>query len=266
MGNEVIDFKTKYPIIDWMGYEWCQDMPGGDKLHPYNPYRYYHPDGVKRVGNEIRLSVVKVPRTVTRWDGKTYDSKYACGLLRSKECFTFGTFYANCILPKGRNLLPAFWLTNEKTWPPEIDIFEGYPNVCGGYWTPSIRPHKPLIKQGYAVEPNLHYGTSEDRIKVGAVGCEINVLDNPASESNLYILEWYPTYVAILYNGHLVKYIDDKENPELFKQLNGHPWMYVIFDNVIHKKGTCEVGAELIVKDFTYRSIPHVDYLTYQDI
>jgi hypothetical protein len=37
--NDIIDWTTKYPILNWMGYNWCQDMPGGDKMHPDIPYR-----------------------------------------------------------------------------------------------------------------------------------------------------------------------------------------------------------------------------------
>ena len=253
--NNIIDWTSKYPILNWMGYNWCQDMPDGDKMHPHNPYRYYHSDAVIQSNDDIRLSVFIRPQKVKRWDGKVYDSKYACGLLRSEECFTYGMYTLECILPKGRNLLPAFWLTNEKTWPPEIDIFEGYPNIFGGYWTPSIRPHKPLLKQGYAIEPNIHYGTTEDRIKVGANGVEMNVLHNPASEVNKYYLEWTPDYILIRYNNTIVKYIDKRTNFKLFQQLNEHPWMYVIFDNVIHKSGICTIGAELILKHFNYRKL-----------
>lgn len=253
--KETIDWTTEYPVIDWMGYRWKQDMPGGDKMHPCNPYRYYHPDSTRISNNKLELNVFKNPRFVKRWDGNTYDCKYSCGLVRSEECFSYGTYTLYCILPKGVNLLPAFWLTNEKTWPPEIDIFEGYPNACGGYWTPSIRPHKPLLKQGYAIESNIHYGTAKDRIKAGATGCETKVLFNPSSEVNKYSLEWTSEYIVIRYNNTIVRYVDERTNWPLFKQLNEHPWMYVIFDNVIHKNRLCGLGKPLVLKYFDYRKL-----------
>lgn len=253
--KETIDWTTEYPVIDWMGYRWRQDMPGGEKIHPDTPYRYYHYCSTFKFNDNLLLSVLKKPQRVGRWDGNTYDCKYACGLVRSEECFSYGTYTLYCSLPKGANLHSAFWLTNEKTWPPEIDIFEGYSNAFGGYWTPSISPHKPIVKQGYAIETNVHYNTEDDKTNIGATGCGINTLLNPASEINKYSLEWTPEYIIIRYNGNIVRYVDDRQNWPLFRQLNEHPQMYVIFNNVIHKNRLCGLGKPLILQYFSYKKL-----------
>jgi len=252
--KEIIDCTTKYPIIDWMGYKWELDMPGSDKIHPDNPFRYYHSDSIIKFNDDLLLSVFKIPRTVKRWDGKSYDSEYSCGLIRSTECFSYGVYTLDCILPKGRNLHSAFWLTNEKTWPPEIDIFEGYSNIFGGYKTFNVKPHKFPPRCGYSVETNVHYGT-ENHLQIGPNGCSTNVLINPTNEINRYTLIWTPEYIHISYNNTLVRYVDERSNNELFKQLNKHPWMYVIINNIINKNKNAGLHVPLILKHFNYTKL-----------
>ena len=252
--NDIIDWTTKYPILNWMGYNWCQDMPGGDKMHPDIPYRYYSKDSVLKIKDDVLLTVFKSPCNIKRWDNKTYNCKYACGLIRSEEPFTYGIYTLDCILPKGRNLFPSFWLTNEKTWPPEIDIFEGYPNIFGGYKTLNVQPHRFPPRIGYAIETNVHYGTNE-HLQIGPCGCSTDIVVNPVKEVNRYTLIWTPEYIHISYNNTLVRYIDAKSNYKLFQQLNEHPWMYVIINNVINKNKDVGLHIPFILKHFSYTKL-----------
>ena len=49
--------------------------------------------------------------------------------LHSTTGYRYGWFEAKIKLPKGKNLWPAFWMWAWDSWPPEIDIFEGYTTV-----------------------------------------------------------------------------------------------------------------------------------------
>jgi beta-glucanase (GH16 family) len=44
----------------------------------------------------------------------------------NQKCFKYGYFAIRSKNPTGPATWPAFWLTGQKNWPPEIDIFEMY--------------------------------------------------------------------------------------------------------------------------------------------
>ena len=50
----------------------------------------------------------------------------AIGVIRTKKSWKYGIFQITAKLPKGKHLWPAIWLAGYKSWPPEIDILEGY--------------------------------------------------------------------------------------------------------------------------------------------
>lgn len=70
--------------------------------------------------------ILGIGRETRVFDGKEYPWKV--GYVSSVGTFKYGEFTFRFVLPKGRNLWPALWLTDARTWPPEIDVVEGWTN------------------------------------------------------------------------------------------------------------------------------------------
>lgn len=89
----------------------------------YAPYSYEVKDGMlSLVANRL-----PAPFSTTTKYGKQ-DFLYSSAFLTTDSMFSqkYGYFEAKVKLPKGVGLWPAFWLLPEdRSWPPEIDIFEG---------------------------------------------------------------------------------------------------------------------------------------------
>ena len=73
--------------------------------------------------------------------------------------FKHGTFEIEAKLPNGLNLWPAFWMWSWDTWPPEIDVFEGYSEKNPNYLELSnvIKIRK--------IESNVHYLGEDNKNK-----------------------------------------------------------------------------------------------------
>ena len=89
-----------------------------------------------------------------------------------------------CYPYEGSNLWPAIWLTNSDTWPPEIDVLEGYSNSKG--------------KWGMRLNTNLHLGDTDDnhyQTKAMSHGWLVDKL----TSINLKLI-WTTTSIEIYYN------------------------------------------------------------------
>ena len=105
-------------MIDFCNLQWTTAMEGGRLIHTGQPWMWYDCEAVYERSGVVELSVYREPNTIHHWDGKTYNPTVACGLLRSVDTFGYGTFSARIMLPKGRNLWPAFWLVGSgEPWP-----------------------------------------------------------------------------------------------------------------------------------------------------
>jgi len=225
-----IDWGTAYPIINWKGYDWQMDAEGHRKIHPANPNEYYDNTAVRKDGGDVVLIVKENPAEVAHWDGKTYESQFGRGMIRSVNTFSYGTYTLKCMLPKGKYIKPAFWLSSADSWPPEIDIFEGYAGCLGGY--------NQIPKR--KIETNCHFHEYDDEmIKVikeheqcGAKGCSWGSVPNPFG-INEFKLIWNPDRIVIYYNNKRVRSFTDWEWPDLFIDLEEHPNMHVIINNGI---------------------------------
>ena len=253
MSENIIDWTTEYPVISWRGYDWSMDAEGGRKIHPDSPYEYYHTDCVSRDGENIILTVMERPQKVGHWNGVVYDSRYARGMIRSVNPFTYGTFVLECVLPGGGNLHSSFWLTNEKIWPPEIDIFEAYTNRSGCYmrWPAELR--KRTLLPVYAIESNMHYSDSGgNHANTGADGCVVNKLRRPAKKVNEYRMEWTKDRITVIYGGNVVRELREDDFPEIFADLNRHPHMFLMINTGLRGDWFRGMKSGMVVRDFRY--------------
>ncbi|MFC0218936.1 family 16 glycosylhydrolase [Pseudochelatococcus lubricantis] len=75
-------------------------------------------------GGILAIRAIQVPEALR---AQTRGYAYAAGLLTTVRSFAFryGKVEIRARVPKGRGLWPAFWLLPaDRTWPPEIDVFE----------------------------------------------------------------------------------------------------------------------------------------------
>ena len=206
--------------IRWSGYDWKTNKPDGGAFHADNPHMWYDDACVRVMTNGmLSLDARYNPHTFLM-DGKTYTPEIAIGLVCTKQKFFHGKFEICAKLPQGNWLWPAFWLTGAKTWPPEIDVFEGYSDGKGSYrhfqWT------KPCAK--YAVKTNAWKNVYPKQKQLGPQ--QHKAFKNPDAY-HWFTMEWRPNEIKLLINNHKVRTFDDKT---LLKQMN-EQGMYVLLNN-----------------------------------
>ena len=228
-----IDWGTEYPIIRWKGYEWQLDAEGHRKIHPDDPNEYYDDTAVRKDGNDIVLIVKDNPAEVSHWNGKTYESRFGRGMIYSVDTFSYGTYTLKCKFPKGKYVEPAFWLSSADSWPPEIDVFEGYAGCLGGYnQIPKRRIESNCHFQVYDDEGEEVVKNHED---CGGIGCSWGAVKNPLAV-NEYKLVWTPDRIDVYYNNKRVRSFTEWEWPDIFLDLENHPNMHVIINTGLRRQ------------------------------
>lgn len=230
--------------ISWMGYNWVTKKPDGGEFHLDNPHMYYNDSCVRTANDTMVLDAVYNPKRYVI-DGKEYFPEIGIGLITSKTKFYQGKFEICAMLPHGQWNWPAFWLTGAKTWPPEIDIFEGYSNRNGSYrhfqWT------KPCAK--YAVRTNAWKNVAPNQKSFGQT--QHKAFKHPENY-NYFTCEWTKKDVKIFFNSHLVRKFDDKM---MLSQMNDQG-MYVILNNGCRNDAKGLDGnyssSQFLVKYFIY--------------
>jgi beta-glucanase (GH16 family) len=118
-------------------------LPGNSERQWYINHRYALTQGLKpwrTEGGELIITADRVPPDLARFMGYSASDQpalqpqfalgtypYYSGRLDTHGHFTqlYGYFEAECKLPAGKGLWPAFWLLPaDMAWPPEIDVFE----------------------------------------------------------------------------------------------------------------------------------------------
>jgi beta-glucanase (GH16 family) len=233
-------------LINVFGKEWYYGMEAGRRVHPHHPNVVFTNDCVVKYNSEngetveFRTRKLDKPITTRHWDGKDYVSNYAVGGICSCDAYSYGTFSIKCKLPKGSGQHAAFWLSGDKTWPPEIDCFE----TCNTLKAKTMAwPHIfQIFKNGYATEllkwtsimparriqPNIHWDTDKNDKCTSAFNTPFNFFNNPYDEFNEYRILWMPDLIKIIYNGNPVMECRDESILEWF---NKSPLMHVILDN-----------------------------------
>jgi hypothetical protein len=236
----------------WCEYEWLTHERWGH-IHPGKTECWYDPGAVSIDDHEyLHLKTRKNPNifTLSKSDPNGYtevESPVGIGLVSCTEKFGYGLFKIEAKLPDGPYMWPAFWLWSFSSWPPEIDVFEGYSGKRGSYfnWNMDL-----LIGNLWKTPSNIHLGKEPDNYSIGAKRHKGLGLTSPSKKFNKYTLLWKEDNISIFFNGILVRFIDDKHIMEQFK---GHK-MNVVINNGIQKDHikTEMNETDMIVKYFEY--------------
>lgn len=250
--NYISVFEEKFdaPINkdDWRLQEpWGWFHPNGG-----NPVQYYDKDGkYTYISPEgLVLETRKDPILVKKSDLPDWQQKpelpeeftidWRVGCVSSKKTYQYGWFSLEVMLPTGQGLWPAFWLSGDETWPPEIDIFEGYSKI-DKYYSEKILFDK---KENWVIQPNLHYGNVEEGTKDQYMPYNCPVYD-ATNRFVQYVLHWTEDFIKIYYDGVLVF---ETKNKKILSDYNQH--MYIIINNAIYSKSKIIDESAMVVKNF----------------
>lgn len=196
--------------FDWSGFTWEVAMQWGDH-HPADGHQeWYGPESVNLVNGDLRLDVLNQPRYFADIDAYR---QYNVGCVHSREAIYKGYLMARYVLPVGRHLWPAIWLYAMDSWPPEIDIVEG--------WTGKsrlLKNRRDYLRIPFKnnIYPSLHYtdeGSDKHLEKALHDGWLKGTMayKQPLDGECSCELLWYDEYLAVRYNGHTVAYVTDKK-------------------------------------------------------
>lgn len=241
-------------IFEWKGYSWMNGQPWGVTHTKPNQLWYADANEAKIVDGSLSLTV----NNNKKYFGGDIDQvkPNGCGYISTFEDFKYGHFEFSYILPIGIHLWPAIWLSGFDSWPPEIDIVEGWSGE--GYFTKNKPNYKKII--GFnSIHPGVFYGREGENVLhkgYGNFGTKNLTYQwfQPLRKVNKCDLYWYPDYVSVYYNNHLVMSITDKK---ILDGLNGR--MYVCIDCAVSElftntdyKHYKKNGTPFIITDFKY--------------
>jgi len=199
--------------------------------HPSNTKQWYDPFAAKLTDRGLELSITK-----NKYINGPITINTGAGLVCSTFNLSYGLYEWNIVLPQGKWLWPAIWLTNTATWPPEIDVLEGYTNEKGKY--------------GNRLKTAVHFGKQPNNKNVTfSHGLGIRKAD----VLNLKCL-WTKESIKIYYNDILVRKVSDAR---IISQFNENPWMKVVMNNAIAKQSAPHemAVAPMIVEYFVYYTL-----------
>ncbi len=231
-------------MITWSGYDWILKERWGE-VHPDKSVCWYDPSCVEVDGSScLHLKTKYNPKYFPEL--KT-TAPVGIGLVSCTTKFTHGYFEIVAKMPSGPNLWPAFWMWSWDSWPPEIDVFEGYTNRNGSYWT--WNPFKP-----WNIQTNIHYLTN-NAIGRDSIGGKAHWwgYKNPTKNFIKYAVEWTPTQIRFAYDDLVVRSFT---NPTILEQFN-KTTMNVIINNSVDNNVSqvFPPSSDMVVKSFTYKPI-----------
>lgn len=230
--------------INWANREWLTRERWG-RIHPSKSFCWYDPDCVN-VDNKgyLHLSTDHSPTTLLDTNGATCTPTLGTGLISSMEDFSYGRFEIDAMLPTGKNKWPAFWLWGSETWPPEIDIFEGYTDNRRGYL--KFNRFNPM--GFWNLQTNIWtHGVNDKNYNLKAK-THFFGFKNPTRHFIKYSLLWLPDKIRISFNDYLVREITDKKTLSYFNDQK----MRVVINNRFQKESSKDVYSDFVIKDFRY--------------
>ena len=208
-------------IIEWCGYKWLSQERWG-QIHPDKALQWYDPTAIEI--NDKGQLILKTHYNSKYFEEFDIESTIGVGFMSNTTEFGHGYFEIEAMLPTGKHLWPAFWMWSFQSWPPEIDIFEGYTNNWGGYFRFDIK--NPL--GFWHVNTNVHLGYMPDNYSIGAKSHWMG-FKNPAKHFIKYGCEWTEEHIKIFFDGRLVRYITDADTMEKLKGKT----MNIIINNAV---------------------------------
>ena len=151
--------------------------------------------------------------------------KYEVGYISSINTIKYGILRCEFVLPLGNGLWPAIWLTDGKTWPPEVDIMEawsGKHNYCLNIFANDIFP-------------SMHLGNNTGNHHCHSFRTfrgSLRQYLNPYRKNTCELI-WTPNVMVIKYNDHVVGYED---RPEVLRWFNESDGMEIHLNNYIDDK------------------------------
>jgi hypothetical protein len=214
--------------------EWRYGMPWGS-FHPDNLTQYYDTDGkLSRITDEgIALDIRNWPKTFYKKDlpewqqtsemPEVFTIPVGVGYISTKRSWKYGWFEAWIKIPKGQHYWHAFWTSGAYSWPPEIDIFEGYSDASATYGG-----NRPLKLTNRKIQPNLHYGIVENGTKA-AYGTYNNQIADLTERYVQFVCHWEEDHITIYYDGHRVFECTEEKVLDWFNKDNSD--QFIIFNH-----------------------------------
>lgn len=221
--------------FEWKGFTWRNGRHWG-LFHPEH-ICYCSLEDVELTNDILMLDVSKRP---VEHEGKLYP--YSVGYVSTNETIKYGVLEAEYVLPYGSNLWPAIWLTDGKTWPPEIDIVEAW-NDRGDFLS-RLFSNKRYLRHPFVnyIFPGIFMGTSgetahgESSTKFGGT-CSKYISETSVNKCKL---EWRENFIKVWYNGHLVMNVTDKNKLVDFNNSEG---MEIHLNNYVQNNKTDDCGG-----------------------
>lgn len=238
---------SAFPPFKWSNYEWAHGQRWGD-IHPDNTRQWYDPMAVVK-NRDKSLSLL------TRYNPKYFEdlkvtSPIGVGLVNCTTEFDYGYFEIEAMMPKGKNLWPAFWMGSWSTWPPEIDILEAYTNSQGNYfhfdWT---TPFAFLN-----VKTNIHYKDENNEYSTSGGKAHWFTFKNLTKNYIKYSCLFSPLEISFFYNERCVRSIT---NPNILKRFQGHK-MNALLNNAVDHNAVLDGShkeSEFRIKYFKYTQL-----------
>lgn len=228
--------------INWSGYEWLTQERWG-QIHKDKSYCWYDPSAVQTtLKGYLNLKTQYNPKEFKDLDIR---AKIGVGLVSCTEKFGPGVFEIEARLPYGKNLWPAFWMWSWDSWPPEIDIFEGYTRKNANY--SRFNWNKPWA--WWHIDTNVHY-TKNDKNKMWGPKSHFMGFKDPTRNFIKYKLDWSLDSLKFYYNNRLVRTVND---PLVMKQINSTKMNVVINNHVTKNMPFSEIpDSNFIIKYFKY--------------
>ncbi len=206
--------------IEWSNYKWIPQERWG-QIHPEKSHWWYDPTQIEIQNNILKLKTGYNPKY---FDELKITSNIGVGLVSCLTEFSYGIFEIEAKLPFGKNLWPAFWMYSWYSWPPEIDILEGYSDK-----TPNYQNKKSIFNifgtSVYDIETNLHYRENETNQNIGGRKNRFRI--DPTKNFIKYSCDWSEEHIRFYYDNILIREITDKK---ILSKFDGHK-MNVIINN-----------------------------------